>query len=483
MNDQNLQADYLVVGSGAVAMAFVDVIVSESQATVVMVDRHHAPGGHWNDAYPFVRLHQPSAYYGVNSRELGEGGKEENGLNVGDLERATGPEMVAYYQKVMQSFIASGRVRYFPMCDYIGDFVKNHTFRSLTTSAECQVEVNKKVVDTTYLRTEVPSTHPPKYSIAAGVSCIPVNALPLVKQAPTGYCVVGSGKTGIDACLWLLEHGVSAGAICWIVPRDAWYQNRANVQPGLEFFPQSFGSVTKQFEAVGQASSMQDLLRRLSETDVLLRLDDNVEPRMYHGATMSHPELALLRTITHVVRLGRVRSISSECIELEQGTVPSDPGWLYVDCSARAVADKLPILPVFDEAKITPQFVRSVQPAFSAALTAHVELLSDDDHEKNAICTVVPIPDVPADWLKMFVANVGNQQRWRQVEGLTEWISACRLDWFSSLASQVDPTDQEKVALLQRFGLAIGPALTNIPHLLENVEETVHFPFPKDNGS
>ncbi len=26
------------------------------------------PGGHWTRAYPFVRLHQPSAYYGVNSR-------------------------------------------------------------------------------------------------------------------------------------------------------------------------------------------------------------------------------------------------------------------------------------------------------------------------------------------------------------------------------------------------------------------------------
>ena len=25
-------------------------------------------GGHWNDAYDFVRLHQPAALYGVNSR-------------------------------------------------------------------------------------------------------------------------------------------------------------------------------------------------------------------------------------------------------------------------------------------------------------------------------------------------------------------------------------------------------------------------------
>ena len=71
MTQQELSADYLVIGSGAMGMAFTDVLMTESEATVVMVDQHHRPGGHWNDAYPFVRLHQPSAFYGVNSRKLG----------------------------------------------------------------------------------------------------------------------------------------------------------------------------------------------------------------------------------------------------------------------------------------------------------------------------------------------------------------------------------------------------------------------------
>src|SRR3954453_14674731 len=51
-------------------MAFTDTLVSETDAQVVIVDRQHRPGGHWNRAYPFVRLHQPSAFYGVGSREL-----------------------------------------------------------------------------------------------------------------------------------------------------------------------------------------------------------------------------------------------------------------------------------------------------------------------------------------------------------------------------------------------------------------------------
>lgn len=62
-----LTADYIVVGAGAMGMAFVDVIMTETLATILLVDNHDQAGGHWNDAYPFVRLHQASAFYGVNS--------------------------------------------------------------------------------------------------------------------------------------------------------------------------------------------------------------------------------------------------------------------------------------------------------------------------------------------------------------------------------------------------------------------------------
>jgi cation diffusion facilitator CzcD-associated flavoprotein CzcO len=68
-----IETDYLVIGAGAIGMAFVDTLLTDTDAQIVMVDRHHRPGGHWNEAYPFVRLHQPAAYYGVNSRELGQG--------------------------------------------------------------------------------------------------------------------------------------------------------------------------------------------------------------------------------------------------------------------------------------------------------------------------------------------------------------------------------------------------------------------------
>ncbi len=67
-----LDTDYLVVGTRASGMAFADCLITTApEVDVVMIDRRHAPGGHWNDTYPFIRLHHPSAYYGVNSLSLG----------------------------------------------------------------------------------------------------------------------------------------------------------------------------------------------------------------------------------------------------------------------------------------------------------------------------------------------------------------------------------------------------------------------------
>ena len=465
MPSQTLDTDYLVVGSGAVAMAFVDVIVSETQASVLMVDRHHGPGGHWNDAYPFVRLHQPSAYYGVNSKALGADAKDATGLNVGMFERATGAEMVSYYEQVMQGFLASGRVRYFPMSDYTGDFAQQHHFKSLTSGVSQTVKVKKKIVDTSYLNTMVPSTTPPKYPVAPGLRCVPLNELPRIQTPPSGYCVVGSGKTGMDACIWLLENGVSPDNIRWVMPRDAWYLNRANVQPGMDQFVNSFGAMAAQVEAVAQATSLPDLFAKLNASGVLLRLDDGVEPGMFHGAVVSHAELALLRQIKNIIRLGRIQRIETDQIVLQHGSVPADAGWLYVDCSASAV-QKRPTLPVFDGQKITPQFVRTVQPTFSAALIAHIEATMDDEAEKNLICTVVPLPDLPSDWLLMLAVNMGNQQRWSKVKGLKAWVAASRLDGFSGMARQVAPDDLDKLAVLQRFGANTGPAEANMPRLL-----------------
>ena len=66
-----LDTDYLIIGAGAMGLAFADELVTQSpDVRIILVDRRAKPGGHWVDSYRFVTLHQPAAYYGVNSRRL-----------------------------------------------------------------------------------------------------------------------------------------------------------------------------------------------------------------------------------------------------------------------------------------------------------------------------------------------------------------------------------------------------------------------------
>ncbi|KPD21073.1 MULTISPECIES: hypothetical protein [Gammaproteobacteria] len=100
-------------GYNATALAFVDKMLTETDATFLMVDRRSKVGGHWNDAYPFVRLHQPSGFYGVASRPLGRHRLDETGFNNGFFELATGVEVLNYFHSLMDEvFIPSKRVRF-----------------------------------------------------------------------------------------------------------------------------------------------------------------------------------------------------------------------------------------------------------------------------------------------------------------------------------------------------------------------------------
>ncbi|MFP3631640.1 NAD(P)-binding protein, partial [Burkholderia sp. SIMBA_045] len=105
-----IETDYLVVGAGASGMAFVDSLIQHSDADVVMVDRRDLPGGHWHDAYPFVRLHQAAACYGVSSTDLGKDRLDGSGHNAGMYELSSAPEICAYFSQVLnQVLLPSGQ--------------------------------------------------------------------------------------------------------------------------------------------------------------------------------------------------------------------------------------------------------------------------------------------------------------------------------------------------------------------------------------
>ena len=458
----SIKTDYLVVGSGAVGMAFVDTLLDElPDVDIVMVDRFAKPGGHWNSAYPFVTLHQPSAFYGVNSKELSRGQKDETGLNKGLGDLATGTEVLTYFDEVMcQKFLKSGRVRFFPLSYYKGESV----FENRLTGEETKVDA-RKIVDCTHLNTSVPSTHTPNFQVDENVAFIPLNDLPLISSPPKGFTIIGGGKTGIDAILWLLENHVPAQSIRWIKSRDAWLLNRKHTQPFPEYFEDTIGNQANMFEAIAAASSKSDMFDRLEACGYFLRLDPTVRPTMFHGATISDFELDALRRVKDVVRKGRVAKIDNETITFVNGRTEPSLGHVMVDCSASAIKDNI-IKPVFQGDVITPQTTRAYQPVFSAAMIAWVEAHIEGEAAKNSLTGVVPLPDDLDAFVRMTAAHFMNQALWGQNKPLRNWMREARLDGFSKMVSGVDPEDSAKVDILNRMRAAAMPAMGKLQSFL-----------------
>lgn len=386
-----METDYLIVGAGAMSMAFADVIFSEQpDAKMVIVDRRHRPGGHWTDAYPYVALHQPAAFYGVNSMQLGQGGT--------DL--ASGPEIVAYYHLLMKRFVDSGRVRFLPMSEHVGE---GRVVAIADRTQVTEIRARRRVVDGGFMNVEVPSVTPPKYEVEPGVTLVPPNQLPRVASGWNRYVIAGAGKTATDAIVFLLSSGVSPERIRWIAPHDSWLWMREKVQPGL-----ALAEFMRHVESILQAQCVDDIFLHLERTGSLCRIDETVMPEKWRCATISAEEFAALRRMRNqIVRLGRVRRIATDKIELERGSIPTDTRTLHVDCTANGLARKAP-QPLFAPGRITLQSVFMCQQVFSAAIIAKLALLDLDDDARNAVCEVVPHPEYTHDHPTTMLASFQN---------------------------------------------------------------------------
>lgn len=458
MAAHTLDTDYLVIGGGAAGMAFADALITDSDADVIIVDRRHAPGGHWNDAYPFVRLHQPSSYYGVNSLRLGSDTIDTDGLNAGMYERATGPEICSYYDRVLGShLLPSGRVRWYPMCEFDGD----HGFISRVTGDRYEVQVRAAVVDARYLSPSVPATSAPPFDVEPGVKCMPVNALANVPEPPRRYVIVGAGKTGMDACGWLLQLGVDPGAIRWIKPRESWLLNRYFVQ-GADLVGDLMEGLARQLEAASAATSSSDLFARLEDCGVLVRVDRQVAPTMFKGATMSTAEIGELARIDDVVRLGHLRRVTRHAVELDAGTIPAEPGDLYIHCAAMGL-NPAPAIPIFAPGRITLQPVRIGLIPFNAALVGYVESTGRHLAEKNRLCPTNRLPDTPHDWVRGKTVETTADGSWSKQPDISGWLDRSRLNTARGVATHADdPAVQD--ALL-RYLTNIRPGLARLGEL------------------
>ena len=411
---EQLDTDYLVIGAGASGMAFADEVVSRcKRARIIMVDRRAAPGGHWNNAYQFVTLHQPALYYGVNSERL-ERFRE-------DL--ASGEDIVAYYARVLDKLCATGRVQFFGQCEYQGE----GRFESQVGDGRTyQVIVQRRVVDATDYGVTVPSMRPPEYGVAEGIHCVPINALAAIDEDWSRYVVVGAGKTGIDAVLRLLDMGTEPDRITWIVSNDAWLINRDMMVPEM-----TAKSMQGQLRETCLSTGVEDYFRRFEAHGWFLRVDPSVPTAAFRCATVNLQELEALRRVRDVVRMGRVRSIEAAEIVLDRGSIPTSSEILHVDCTANGLAHR-PSRPVFDGPRIVLQPVNFCQPAMSAALIGYIETEKMTDDRRNRLTKPCPHPTVPLDYFVTVKAMADNMVAWPL--GVVWWMLRQRLSLLAHLS-------------------------------------------------
>jgi len=328
-------AQYLVIGAGTAGLSFIDSLLTlDANATVILVDRNSHPGGHWTCAYPWVRLHQTACNYGVNSlalsNNLDKRGKER--FSVNDL--ASGKEILEYYEAVVEQFRECGRVQLYFNCDYSTDDIGNHFVTNVDTKEITRVSC-KKVVQV-HSNVLVPSMrNGPPFPIDASINWNPLNDLPTHVESKKykKFVVIGAGKTGSDAITYLLRNGVDQSAITWITSRDVWYFIRDGLWQGYDSYRKDTVNLVN---PLVKCKTLQEAFLQYEKDGIMGRIDTSSFPQVFKGPTINKSELAGFRSIKDIVRLGRVTSITSHEIKLEQGAVPlsSPADTLFVDCMA-----------------------------------------------------------------------------------------------------------------------------------------------------
>jgi hypothetical protein len=459
---RGLDTDYLVVGAGAMGMAFTDALIDHADVHVTLVDRRHAPGGHWLDAYPFVRLHQASVFYGVTSTVLGNGAIQQHGPEAGLHERAGLAEIQRYYADVLdQRFLGSGKVAFLSGFEYEADGSDHHVTSRLT-GQRVEVRVRRRVVDATYLAPAIPALSPPPFDIADSARVVTVNELVSVGDAPGQYVIVGSGKTATDAIVWLLGNGVDPDRIVWIRPRDPWMLNRAVVQPDPVV---SSRLAADTVVAAADATSLDDLFLRLEAAGVMLRIDPDTVPTMARTPTLAEWELDLLRTVDNVVRLGRIQRVSRDEVVLAEGVVRLADDALVVHCAASGLPNP-PLVPIWEPDRIRLQTIRAGFPCFCAALAGYVEATRDDDRERNRLCPPNIYGNGLTEWARMQARGILATTAFGAESDVSAWANTSMLN-----PSRMGPGQRDRPAVQQALARLADHAERGLTRIAELADE------------
>jgi hypothetical protein len=184
---------------------------------------------------------------------------------------------------------------------------------------------------------------------------------------------------------------------------------------------------------------------------------------MFRGAIVGERELALLRRIEDVVRMGRVQRIERDRIVLDQGSVPTDEEAVHVHCSASALVRPTP-RPMFEARRVTLQPFLWSFACYQYAMLAVIEATLDSDDEKNALCKPIRYWDNTTDYLTAYLAAISSGVAVAAHPKLASWVKTTRLNPASGINAHRD--DPRVSAARERIKSCAMAAAINLQKLL-----------------
>ena len=217
----------------------------------------------------------------------------------------------------------------------------------------------------------------PAFPVEEGVNLAPINGLVHLKSPWKKYVIIGSGKTGLDAVLHLIDLNVDPEKITWIISNDCWYLNR-DVHNMVDLWD----GMKRQYQTILKAKDINDVYRKYEKDGIVFRIDQNVWPTKMRVGTITYEDLDKIRRVKNVIRQGRIKSIGIDAIKFENGvTIPIDcKNDLFVDCTSgcnkeKSHALKRISLPIFDGNVIHLQpMLLGGRNCISSALVAALEI-------------------------------------------------------------------------------------------------------------
>jgi hypothetical protein len=157
-----------------------------------------------------------------------------------------------------------------------------------------------------------------------------------------------------------------------------------------------------------------------------------------------------------------VRHIGTDRIVTDQGDLPTSTDRVHVDCTAEGVRPTV-TRPVFEDDRITLEYVTIGIVPYGAAIIGAVEARDDDDTTKNALCPPLTFTGRAADLPRLAFAGMTGIMARTMDPHMNGWVEASRLNPAKGAVAHMD--DPRVPAAFAAMGEHFAPAMANLERL------------------